>query len=136
MCDGRSNPLHRENGNNEASCASLCRRTCNARPFARVHRDRRRLFILESSLPRAVGRGRRGKVVVGNDPRYNRTVTFDPFPFPDALPAQRPAADAPTRVRSGDLPLLFISCHLLAGPVCDHARIAMRSTAGDNKPRA
>lgn len=30
-----------------------------------------------------------GWLGVGNDPRYNNTLVFDPFPFPDATPAQR-----------------------------------------------
>ena len=30
-----------------------------------------------------------GWLGVGNDPRYTKRKTFDPFPFPDATPAQR-----------------------------------------------
>ena len=30
-----------------------------------------------------------GRLGVGNDPRYNKTRCFDPFPFPDATEAQR-----------------------------------------------
>ncbi len=30
-----------------------------------------------------------GRLGVGNDPRYNKTACFDPFPFPDATDAQR-----------------------------------------------
>ena len=30
-----------------------------------------------------------GRLGVGNDPRYNKTRCFDPFPFPEATPAQR-----------------------------------------------
>lgn len=30
-----------------------------------------------------------GRLGVGNDPRYNKTVCFDPFPFPDSPPALR-----------------------------------------------
>lgn len=29
-----------------------------------------------------------GRLGVGNDPRYNKTLCFDPFPFPDCTPAQ------------------------------------------------
>lgn len=32
-----------------------------------------------------------GRLGVGNDPRYNNSVCFDPFPFPDANPVQRGA---------------------------------------------
>ncbi|HAZ46133.1 MAG TPA: class I SAM-dependent DNA methyltransferase [Cyanobacteria bacterium UBA11369] len=30
-----------------------------------------------------------GRLGVGNDPRYNNSVCFDPFPFPDATPEQK-----------------------------------------------
>ena len=30
-----------------------------------------------------------GRMGVGNDPRYNNTVCFDPFPFPDPIPIQK-----------------------------------------------
>lgn len=30
-----------------------------------------------------------GRLGVGNDPRYNKTVCFDPFPFPPATGAQK-----------------------------------------------
>lgn len=32
-----------------------------------------------------------GRLGVGNDPRYNKTLCFDPFPFPVATPVQRGA---------------------------------------------
>src|SRR5690606_38781586 len=30
-----------------------------------------------------------GRLGVGNDPRYNKSVCLDPFPFPDATPEQQ-----------------------------------------------
>ncbi len=35
-----------------------------------------------------------GRLGYGNDPRYNKTLCFDPFPFPDATAAQRDAIAA------------------------------------------
>jgi len=44
-----------------------------------------------------------GRLGIGNDPRYNKTRCFDPYPFPDATPTQRGAiadvADALDRHR-------------------------------------
>jgi len=39
----------------------------------------------------AVAKG--GKMGVGNDPRYNSTLTFETFPFPEGLTPDLPAAD-------------------------------------------
>ena len=36
-----------------------------------------------------------GRIGFGNDPRYNKTLCFDPFPFPAATPAQQVAIGAP-----------------------------------------
>jgi len=47
------------------------------------------LGVLSSTLHVLWAVAAGGKLGVGNDPRYNRTVTFDPFPFPDASPTQR-----------------------------------------------
>ncbi len=35
-----------------------------------------------------------GRLGFGNDPRYNKTLCFDPFPFPAATPAQQAAIGA------------------------------------------
>ena len=47
------------------------------------------LGVLSSRLHVAWAVTAGGRLGVGNDPRYNKTRCFDPFPFPDADPAQR-----------------------------------------------
>ena len=47
------------------------------------------LGILSSSPHRTFALAAGGRLGVGNDPRYNNTVCFDPFPFPDASDAQK-----------------------------------------------
>jgi hypothetical protein len=49
------------------------------------------LGTLSSAIHVAWALAAGGRLGVGNDPRYNKTVTFDPFPFPDATPIQRRA---------------------------------------------
>lgn len=47
------------------------------------------LGVLQSRVHTAWFLGACGWLGVGNDPRYNKTQVFDPFPFPAATPAQR-----------------------------------------------
>ncbi|MBE9009123.1 class I SAM-dependent DNA methyltransferase, partial [Pseudanabaenaceae cyanobacterium LEGE 13415] len=47
------------------------------------------LGVLSSRIHVAWALAAGGRLGVGNDPRYNKTVCFDPFPFPDATDAQK-----------------------------------------------
>lgn len=49
------------------------------------------LGILSSSFHVAWANGVGGRMGVGNQPRYFKSKTFDPFPFPDSAPEQRQA---------------------------------------------
>ncbi len=49
------------------------------------------LGVLSSRIHVAYALAAGGRLGVGNDPRYNKTRCFDPFPFPVATPAQRAA---------------------------------------------
>ena len=52
------------------------------------------LGVLSSRIHVAYALAAGGRLGVGNDPRYNKTRCFDPFPFPLATPAQRTAIAA------------------------------------------
>ena len=47
------------------------------------------LGVLSSSIHVEWSLAAGGRLGVGNDPRYNKTLCFDPFPFPDPSPALR-----------------------------------------------
>jgi hypothetical protein len=47
------------------------------------------LAILSSRIHLVWSLGQGGRLGVGNDPRYNKSRTFDPFPFPDLSEGQR-----------------------------------------------
>lgn len=47
------------------------------------------LGVVSSSLHYRFFLAKCGWLGAGNDPRYNNTLVFDPFPFPDASPEQR-----------------------------------------------
>ncbi|MFN7633585.1 MAG: type IIL restriction-modification enzyme MmeI [Acetobacteraceae bacterium] len=47
------------------------------------------LGVLQSRLHVEWANAAGGRLGVGNDPVYSKTVCFNPFPFPDATPAQR-----------------------------------------------
>ncbi|RDV36273.1 class I SAM-dependent DNA methyltransferase [Bradymonadaceae bacterium TMQ3] len=56
--------------------------------------DAYHLGVLSSTIHVIWALGAGGRLGVGNDPRYNKTRCFDPFPFPDATAAQK------TRIRA------------------------------------
>jgi hypothetical protein len=47
------------------------------------------LGVLESRVHQAWASANRGNMGVGNDPVYNKSTCFDPFPFPDATEPQK-----------------------------------------------
>ena len=47
------------------------------------------LGVLSSKIHNSWALATGGRMGVGNDPRYNNSRCFDPFPFPDAAPAQK-----------------------------------------------
>src|SRR5690606_30107007 len=49
------------------------------------------LGVLSSSIHVMWALAAGGRLGVGNDPRYNKTRCFDPFPFPDPSPTLRVA---------------------------------------------
>jgi hypothetical protein len=49
------------------------------------------LGVLSSAIHVAWAMAAGGRMGVGNDPRYQKALTFDPFPFPDPTPVQRGA---------------------------------------------
>ncbi len=51
--------------------------------------DAAALGVLSSRVHTAWALAAGSRLGVGNDPRYNKTRCFEPFPFPDATPAQR-----------------------------------------------
>ena len=50
--------------------------------------DARYLGVMSSRVHVVWSLAAGGRLGVGNDPRYNKTACFDPFPFPAATPAQ------------------------------------------------
>jgi hypothetical protein len=60
------------------------------------------LGVLSSRIHVAWALAAGGRLGVGNDPRYNKTRCFDPFPFPACADAQKISARLSTPIANGN----------------------------------